>query len=160
MANHFYQAATVCALRATDVDDRARSEMVAGIASDWAQFQRRTGVDVWALANYELALALRRQLAAAEPARYAPEVTFCLNNIGSLRFGERDLHGAERCFEESLAIRREHPSETDALRELYISLLNLGMVRQNWETSRRRARCTPKACACASSALTRMRLPT
>jgi transcriptional regulator of nitric oxide reductase len=56
-------------------------------------------------------------------------VTFCLNNIGSLRFRQGDLQEAERCFEESLAIRREHPSQSDPLKELYISLLNLGIVR-------------------------------
>jgi hypothetical protein len=38
-ASFFYQAATVCALRAADEDDPARCELVSHIASDWASFR-------------------------------------------------------------------------------------------------------------------------
>jgi tetratricopeptide (TPR) repeat protein len=97
---------------------------------DWAQFQTKSGQLEWALVNYNFALKLFRDLAATDRDRYAEDVALCLNNLGSYHFGRADFSASEACFMEALGIRRALPPDQKGyLRNLHISLMNLGILR-------------------------------
>lgn len=129
-ANHLYQAAVICAIRATDGDDRKRRWIVANMCLDWAKYQGKSAQIEWAVANCAFAAKLFRDLAAADPDRYMSDLAVCLNNLGSLHFQRRDFAAAEGPLVEELEIRRGLPpgSETFLL-DLYYSLTNLALLR-------------------------------
>ncbi len=127
-AIYLYQAAVICALRAKDGDDSERRWIIANMCRDWAAFQGSTQLE-WAVTNCAFAVALFRDLAAADSNRYARDLALGLNNLGSLQFRQRDFSGAEAAFVEALEIRRALPAESENyLLNLHTSLANLGLL--------------------------------
>lgn len=129
-AIYLYQAAVICALRAADRDDRERRWIIANMCRDWAKFQGGSAQLEWAVTNCTFAVVLFRDLAAADPDRFTPDLALCLNNLGSLHFRRSDFSAADAAFVEALKIRRAVPSESENyLINLYASLANLGLLR-------------------------------
>jgi tetratricopeptide (TPR) repeat protein len=129
-AIYLYQAAVICALRATDCDDPERRWIVANMCQAWATFQGASVQVEWAVTNYRFAVTLYRELAAADPDRYASDLALSLNNFGGLHFRRRDFSEAKATFVEALEIRRAAPSESKSyLVDLHTSLANLGLLR-------------------------------
>jgi tetratricopeptide (TPR) repeat protein len=129
-AVYLYQAAVICALRAKDLDDNERRWIIANMCRDWAKFQGESAQLDWAVTNCTFAVTLFRDLTAAAPDRYTPDLALCLNNLGSLHFRRRDFSAADAAFVEALKIRRALPSESkNYLINLYTSLSNLGLLR-------------------------------
>ena len=149
-AVYLYQAAVICALRAEDGDDRERRWIIANMCRDWAKFQGGTAQLGWAVTNYAFAVTLFRDLAAADPDRYMPDLGLCLNNLGALHFRRRDFSPAEDAFVEALKIRRAAPAESENyLVNLYTSLANLALLRvEMGELSSARALYSEALAAC------------
>jgi tetratricopeptide (TPR) repeat protein len=129
-ANYLYQSALICALRSTDGEERERRWITANICADWAKLQAHSPLVEWAVANYLFALKLFRDLASADPDRYAADVAQCLNNLGTVHFQRRDFPAASAAFGEALAIRRGLPPDSKGYAYgLSNSLVNLALVR-------------------------------
>ncbi|PBC66273.1 hypothetical protein BX265_8332 [Streptomyces sp. TLI_235] len=128
-ATYFYQAAVICALRATDPDDALRRWVVASICRDWAMCQGRGGDLSWATVNCAHSVSLLRKL-VADQGSYQRDLAVSLNNLGTLEHQREDLEAADRAFSEALDIRRAAPLDSDEARvDLYTSLVNLGLCR-------------------------------
>ena len=129
-AAYYYQAAVVSALRATDKDDKYRSAIIGDMAQVWAGYQAVSGQSEWALANYNFALSLYRDLAAVDHEHYVGGLAVCLNNLGGYYYKRADLQSADACFVEALEIRLSLPSGQEGYQKhLTVSLMNLGLVR-------------------------------
>jgi hypothetical protein len=74
----YYQAAVICALRATDSDSKFRSAIIGDITQTWARGLEKAGMSDWALANFSFALKLFRDLAAADREQYTEPFPSCL----------------------------------------------------------------------------------
>jgi tetratricopeptide (TPR) repeat protein len=129
-AVYLYQAAVICALRATDGDEDQRRWITGNMLRDWAKFQGPLEIE-WATTNCAFAAKLFRDLATANPDQYRPDLALCLNNLGSLHFKRRNFPLSEAAFIEALEIRRALPPVSESfLVNLHTSLANLGLLRQ------------------------------
>jgi tetratricopeptide (TPR) repeat protein len=87
-----------------------------------------------ALAIYEEGLAIRRQLASADPSHgeHQRDLSVSLNKTGDVLLAQGDLAGALAIYEEGLAIRRRlasaEPSHAERQRDLSVSLNKTGDV--------------------------------
>ncbi|MFC1718010.1 tetratricopeptide repeat protein [Candidatus Poribacteria bacterium] len=79
---------------------------------------------------YRLALSRRRQLAAAEPGEYMPDVAGTLNSMGKLLREMGKIDDAKPCFEEALRIYRDLSlSDPDVyMPDAAITLNNVGAL--------------------------------
>jgi len=80
--------------------------------------------------EYTEALGIRRELAAADPAVYRPDVAMTLNNLAVLHAGRNQFDAAEEEYTEALGIRRELAAADPAAYRPYVAmtLYNLAIL--------------------------------
>jgi tetratricopeptide (TPR) repeat protein len=83
-----------------------------------------------ALANYEEALGIYRELALENPRAYKPDVAMTLNNLALLQQAMNEHNHALANYEEALQIRRELAEENPRAYkpDVAMTLVNLGIL--------------------------------
>ncbi|MEO0639035.1 MAG: tetratricopeptide repeat protein, partial [Bacteroidota bacterium] len=79
---------------------------------------------------YQEALETYRQLAAANPQTYLPDVAMTLNNLGILHWKRNDYSQAEQAYQEALEIKRQLAADNPQtyLPDVAMTLNNLGIL--------------------------------
>lgn len=114
-ALYYYQAALICALRATDDAEPERSETMRSILYAWGNVQANaywTNRDgnhanfIWAEVNFKFALEISRSLVSQFGERFHPELAQTMANLGAFYARAGRLTEADQLQAQALNIRR------------------------------------------------------